>query len=431
MNQFEDRKSAVKKYLESYPNASDKHLSRVLGIPQTSVWRARQELRGGSVLETSIPKIGHRRNEDESIELVTSNPCTLDDLLKACRVDLKTWRVSKHVVNKWETASKHPDTGKITRTPLFQIKAFLERVPGFEDSVLIRETIEWIKKQNTSPRSVAVVRPRVAVADPVMLELTIPDLHYGRLSWNEETGKDYDTSIAASLYIEATKNLWTKCSVFPVEKILLVVGNDFFNSDGKDNATTAGTPQQEGDTRWPKTFRRGVALIRHQIEYLRGKAPGGVDVVFIAGNHDQERCFVAGEVIAAVYESCKDVCVTNKPIKRQYYQWGTVGLGLTHGDKINLDKLPLIFAGEAPEIWAATTHREIHTGHRHHSKETRYHTGIENGPVRVRVLPSLTVADEYHFDNGYVGAKQAAEAYLWGKKAGYVGHLSWTVPKVS
>lgn len=432
------RLDLIRSYMRTHPTEGYRRIARALSLPRASVDRAVKHLRGGVRLATAVseagqlPKVGHNYDTRENCAtLVTANPATLEGLLKACQVDLKTWRVKDWVCNKWEMGSKDANSGKVTRTPLYQIKAWLERIPGAADADVIRETIEWVKKQGAVPvRPSLVPRPHLAVDDPVMLELSIPDLHYGKLAWDKETGKNYDTEIAANLYIEATKQLWAKSSVFPIEKILLVVGGDFFNVNGAANATAAGTPQSE-DGRWPKTFRRGIALIRHQIELLRGKTPGGVDVVIIRGNHDAERLYLAGEVLAAVYENCKDVRVTNEPIKRQYVQWGSVLLGLTHGDSLKQDKLPLLMAGEAPKMWSETTHREWHIQHFHHKKETQYHTGSEHNAVRVRILPSLTTADDWHYTNGYVGAKQAAEAYLWGKKAGYIGHLSWSPPSVS
>lgn len=46
---------------------------------------------------------------------------TLDQLLKACQVDLKVWEVERYTVNKWEVGAKDPD-GEIVVTPLFQVK---------------------------------------------------------------------------------------------------------------------------------------------------------------------------------------------------------------------------------------------------------------------------------------------------------------------
>jgi hypothetical protein len=433
-NLVKERTEAILDYLTEHPTAGRLVLSRALGIPLAPVQRILQALKikqptpsgEDTAAPENLPKEGVRRDDvANTVEMVTANPCTLEDLLKACKVDLTRWKVGRHVVNKWEVGVRQ-DNGTVSRTPLFQIKAYLEPVAGLADADVIRDTIAWIRAQTVVPVAPAKCDHRaLGVEDETLLELSIPDIHFGKLAWHAETGKDYDNEIAASLYMQATRALWAKASVFPVGRILLVVGNDFFNVNGAANATALGTPQSE-DGRWPKTFRRGIALLKEQVEFLRGKAPGGVDVVVIRGNHDAERMYMAGEVLAAMYAECKDVSVTNEPIKRQYIQWGTVLLGLTHGDKIKLDKLPLLMAGEAPQMWASTTHREWHIGHYHHKKETQYHTGQEHNSVRVRVLPSLTTADEWHYENGYVGAKQAAEAYLWAKKAGYVGHLSWS-----
>lgn len=425
------RLELVREYMRTHPGEGCRRVGRALNIPRASADRAIRMLRiKGAVAAApeAPPALGHRYDSyDNSASLVTANPATLAGLLKACQVDLKTWRVKNWVANKWEVGTKNPDNGKVRRTPLYQIKAWLERIPGAAEAEVMRDTIEWIKDQRVVPQARTNSPMRLlAIADPVMLEISIPDLHLGKLSWKDETNENYDSAIASSLYIEATKQLWAKASVFPVEKILIVAGSDFFNVDNSRNETTAGTPQSE-DGRWPKTFRRGVALLHHQIEMLRGKTPGGIDVVMIQGNHDVERIFYAGEVLKAVYANTRDVRVTNNPIKRQYIQWGTVMLGLTHGDGIKHDKLPLLMAGEAPQMWASTTHRETHLGHLHHARETRYATGSEHSAVRVRVLPSLTAADNWHFNNGYTGQQRAAEAYLWAKKAGYVGHLSWSV----
>lgn len=424
------RYEKVRVYLRAHPRAFGPEIAAAVGCSVAAAYRIKKDIaaKTGEVLE-SLPSKGARSHPDNSCELVTDNPCTLDDLIKACRVDLKMWRVARHVVNKWEVGTKDDD-GNVTRTPLYQIKAWLERIPGQQEAEAIRETIEWIKSQRVVSSAPKKLKPKLASDDPHLIEFAIPDLHLGKLAWEQETGANYDSDLAEQVFMEAVENLWWKVSVFPVGRVLFVVGNDFFNVNSAANATASGTPQSE-DNRAPKTFRRGYRLIVRAIEFLRQHVPEGVtiEVRVIVGNHDKERMFMAGEVVAAIYSGAKDVEVVNNPIKRQYVQWGTVLLGLTHGDAIKQDKLPLLMAGEAPAMWASTTHREWHMGHFHHKKETLYHTGSEHNAVRVRVLPSLTEADEWHYTNGYVGAKRAAEVYIWSKSKGYVGHLSWSPPE--
>lgn len=68
---------------------------------------------------------------------------SLEDLLRACNVDLSVWRVDRYVINKWEVGAKEEHTnleiesGVATGTvrkeglqihPLFQVKAWLVRI---------------------------------------------------------------------------------------------------------------------------------------------------------------------------------------------------------------------------------------------------------------------------------------------------------------
>lgn len=47
---------------------------------------------------------------------------TLDDLIIACEIDLKVWKIDKHVINKWPTKARDRDV-----FPLIQVKAWLSK----------------------------------------------------------------------------------------------------------------------------------------------------------------------------------------------------------------------------------------------------------------------------------------------------------------
>lgn len=372
----------------------------------------------------NLPKVGISV-EGDVYGLVSENPCTLEELLKACNVDLKVWHVARHVVNKWEVGTRNDD-GTVRRTPLFQIKAWLERPPGADVIDALRETIEEISAGSTVPKFPPPDgKGDLAIDDPHCLEVSLPDIHIGKLTWAPEVGEHYDLKIAPTRAMQAAHALWAKAQVFPITRILLPLGNDYFNVNNAAGTTAAGTPQDE-EGRWKKSFKVGVKLAVELIEFFRGKAVGGIDVMMVPGNHDPERLYYLGCVLEGIYNGSVDVRINNGEKARKYFRFGTTLLGFTHGHGEKHDKLPLIMAAEAAKDWAETTHHEIHLGHLHHKKETLYHTGREFGPVRVRILPSLCPADEWHFTSGYVGAKRAAEAYLWSFKNGYTGHLSWS-----
>lgn len=193
----------------------------------------------------------------------------------------------------------------------------------------------------------------------MLLEVDFPDLHFGKLTWEEESGENYDIKIAAETVESAVEALMGYAAGHRIERILLPLGNDFFNVDNKDNTTVHGTPQQE-DTRWQKTFRTGRRLAVQIIEGLAEAAP--VDVLIIPGNHDETRMFYLGDVLDVKYEGSARVRVDNHAMKRKYYVFGRTLLGLTHGYHEKYEKLSFIMATERAEDWARTQHREWHLG---------------------------------------------------------------------
>lgn len=433
MNHFDPVRTAeFFRLTREFPQYTNYQIANELGCGETSVRRMRRAVKEGRLVddvsrpkpfaEGVAPELG-ARVAAESCELVTANPCTLDDLLVACKVDQTVWRVERHVINKWEVGARQ-ESGEVTRTPLFQIKAWLERSVDLDLAKTLREVVEEIRVN--SPVGQLVSTPvEIPTDDPHLLEVSLPDIHVGKLTWAPEVGENYDLKIAPALALKAAHNLWVKSKGFSIERILLPIGNDFLNVNNAASTTAGGTPQDE-DGRWKRSFRVGCKLAVDLIEYFRGKTPGGVDVMIVPGNHDPERIYYMGCFLEAMYSQCKDVRVNNGERARKYFRYGSTLLGFTHGQGEKHDKLPLIMAGEEPKNWSETTHHEWHLGHLHHKRETQYHTGQEFGPVRVRILPSLCPADEWHYVSGYVGAKRAAEAYLWSFKNGYTGHLSYS-----
>lgn len=54
---------------------------------------------------------------------------SLEQLLKACKVDLKIWTVHNHILNQWQVAMKvkKGDEEEVVTVPLYQVKAWLVR----------------------------------------------------------------------------------------------------------------------------------------------------------------------------------------------------------------------------------------------------------------------------------------------------------------
>ena len=137
-----------------------------------------------------------------------------------------------------------------------------------------------------------------------------------------------------------------------------------------------------------------------------------VDALIVPGNHDRERMFYAGDALECWYHAHPGVLVDNRAQLRKYYLFGKNLIGFTHGSEEKFTALPGIMAMEAPELWGQTTHREWHIGDRHHKEVLQQRVKEEQG-VTIRLMRSLSPADEWHYRTGWIGAEQAAESYLW------------------
>lgn len=351
---------------------------------------------------------------------------TLEQLIENCKVDLSIWKVDRFIVNKWDVGSKDSNS-EIQVTPLFQVKAWLikkqtEILAREEITAMMDEFKAMISKTKGSSaklHTVASANPNnpkksTTFQEPHLLEITIPDLHMGKLAWKEETGDDYDSGIAEELFKEALKELTDKASTFNLERILFVIGNDLLNVDSPANTTTRGTAQSVDD-RYIKIFRKTRQMIVGAIERLSSIAP--VDVIVCPGNHDTNTAFVLGDAIECWFHAHEDVDVDNTANPRKYYRYNSVLLCFTHGDKEKQGELPLIMAVERPNDWGETRFREVHLGHLHKTRLDE-HKGI-----RVRIIPALCAADQWHAAHGYIGTTRSAEAFVWTKHRGLAAHF--------
>lgn len=253
-----------------------------------------------------------------------------------------------------------------------------------------------------------------------MLEISIPDLHAGKLAWGPETGhQPYDLKIAKADFETALAALLERTDLVRVGKILFVVGNDLLHSDNAQATTTGGTPQ-DTDSRYHKTFLMVRRLMVDAIQELKQIAP--VEVVMVPGNHDTLAVWHLGDSLAMRFENDPLVTVNNDPTLRKYVQHGKVMLMFVHGHQGKHSDYPNVMAAEKPQMWGETVFREAHVGHRHQDKVEEFHG------VKVVTIPSLSAADAWHSAMQYVGNGRSAESFLWSPSEGKIASAFYTVP---
>jgi len=247
-------------------------------------------------------------------------------------------------------------------------------------------------------------------ANPNLAVISLSDVHLGMRGWSRETlqpSQDLDT--ISYEYLSCSNTLVGVSAIYPIERYLLIVGNDLLHADGyegKAATTRAGTPQ-DMDTRIEKVFIRAVDLSVHTIDSCRVRGIP-VTVNMTRGNHDPTQVHALGCVLAAYYRDDPGVEIINTPSPRDYWAWNDNVFMLYHGELNEKGVLPyLTFADECPpDLWAYAKHREILTGHWHRRKTAETITSLqEKRGMILRSLPGLTGLDAWHSMMGYRAAR--------------------------
>lgn len=390
-----------------------------------SVWRSLR--RAGLVEVDNKPDFYKAKNNNDFYVNQTQKNFTitknfnepiksLQELVVACDVDTTKW-----AVKSWRCNKKDVGSTKNGITELYTVTAILHPKPLETNVEMVKEELLDFILKNTPKQSQQLnIKP---TSGGHLLEISLPDVHFGKLSWREETGEDYDLKIAKKAYDNAINALLSTVDLSLVSRILFPIGNDMIHIDNPNNTTTAGTPQ-DVDSRFRKILVTVKDLLISTIDKLKTIAP--VDVIVVPGNHDTFSIASIAMVLEAYYLNDSLVDIDNSPKLRKYYQFHNVGLMFTHGDKEKHADLPLIFATEEPKLWADTYFREIHLGHLHKTKRTNYVSVDTFVGAQVCILPSLSATDYWHFSKGYGSLKQG-KAFLYSKKDGKIAEYTTTV----
>lgn len=351
-------------------------------------------------------KVNEERGEIKSELICSFEPKTHEQLADLHKINLEKYKISSY----WSKQRGEKFTSSVLAT-LIKIDSDLES----QKDLLLQELI------NVSP-SVNLLCP-LKEKGTFAYEINIPDVHFGKMAWGEESGEDYDLKIAEEAYTEAIKSLLSLVNLKEVEKFIFPIGNDMINIDSRKNETFAGT-RQDSDSRFFKIVRTVKEILIKNINALSTLAP--VDVIVVSGNHDPESMFMIGEILDAYYHNNNNVNIDNSPKQRKYYQYGQNSFQYTHGNEEKHAELGLIFATEEPQLWADTEYRFAKLGHFHSNKKTSYVSVQEHQGFQVQILPSLSGSDAWHYSKGYMSKKQA-KGFLYHKTKGQVAEYTYSV----
>lgn len=330
-----------------------------------------------------------------------------DFMLKAHGFDPVCWRIVSLRNNIRQVISKQD--GVVT---LYASFLTVRPVEG-----LTEKQIENFYKKLLNKYKTPVVKKRKVNNSGLLLEIPIQDVHFGKLSLQEDVTEPYNYNLAKERFSYVIDDIIQNVQGYDIEKIIFPIGSDFFHIDTANFTTTAGT-KQNSDLSPQLIFKYGLECLIENILKLSQVAP--IEVFCVNGNHDFLSSYHAICSIECYFHNDENITVNTNTSPRKYIEWYSVLLGFAHGDK-EKKRLEGLMQIEASEAWGRTKYREFHCGHLH-SLQTKEVNG-----VIIRHLSSFTGTDLWHRDKGYVGAVKQCESFLWDKDKGLRNIIVTTV----
>jgi hypothetical protein len=251
----------------------------------------------------------------------------------------------------------------------------------------------------------------------------ISDVHYMKNCFDSFGNNIYNREIAKERLFNHAKRLINQqlqAGGVP-EKFVLMIGADNLHIDNPRQTTTRGTEQANStDGSYRIELGAYLDMTMALIETFAQVAP--VDVVSTPGNHDLHTSYFLAEAISRIYRNQKEINVIVRYQERIYLRYGKTCIIVSHGDKISLSRtkreVHKLIMSEARSQGINPNEIEewvFIMQHLHHEEQIDL-----GGNTELIVLPSMSEADDWHSDSGYVGSKINSMLivydYMTGKK---------------
>ena len=345
---------------------------------------------------------------------------TVEDLLRHIEADMDRFEIAASEATKWEVATAG-DGGTPIVTELHRVFVRLRPKAGPAVAEMVRAMIAGAARAGEIGRPPAKAAKRGRGPWQVLI---VADTHFAKYAWGRTTGgDDYDLDHADRFVRAAGLRLLDQGDAHRPGRRTIAFLGDLFHYDTPDAKTTRGT-QLERDGRLEKMISTGSAALTALVE--RSAETVATDCVVVPGNHDETMTAWFRVLLRTHFARDRRVNVHDVFTHRQYLEHDGTLLGFAHGDKARA-KLPALMAMEAAAAWARCRCREIHTGHLHKQaarvRRVVDADGIDTvDGVVVRTAPALCPPDDWHAQEGFLGARQAMETFFYGA-GGFEGML--------
>lgn len=271
--------------------------------------------------------------------------------------------------------------------------------------------------------------PRAAPSDLLPLarnedllnQYTVTDLHFGSLSWGEETGTDYDLKIAEELLLD-----WFAAAIRmspDAHTAVLAQIGDLLHFDSLESVTPTSRHVIDADSRFAKIVRVVIRTLRRILGMLLLKHQR-VHIIMADANHDPASEIWLREMFAAFYENEPRLSVDRSPSTYYAYEWGDVALFYHHGHRRKVKDVDSVFVSDFRELYGKTRFAYAHLGHLH-SDEL-----LSTNLMKVERHETLAGRSSYEANGGW-RAGRSAKVITYSKSFGEVGRITLTPEMVS
>jgi hypothetical protein len=295
------------------------------------------------------------------------------------------------------------------------------------------QVAQWVKSNQDTERQMELMREAIAamcddiprlpavkaptVANKALLNLyVITDYHCGMLSWAEETGEDWDVSIA-----ENTLITWFEAAIATspnAETGILCNLGDMLHLDSLEALTPTGRNLLDSDTRFAKIVRVVIRCLRRVVDMLLHKHKH-LHLIMAEGNHDLASSVWLREMFAAMYDKEKRITIDTSPDPYYCVEHGKTSLFFHHGHKKKPASVDDVFAAKFREVFGRTKHSYAHLGHMHHVWQR------ESNLMIVEQHRTLAAKDAYASRGGWLSGREAS-CITYHKDYGQVGRITIT-----
>lgn len=352
---------------------------------------------------------------------------SLDDLYRICQVDLKEHELIDHQIKTSQTPMKLKTKvadgkdgepvfeHKPTKIQSFHVSARLKsRLPKKFMNQALESFVEKAAKH--APKyDIPAYRPK---KQSLFAEISIYDLHVGKLAWTREAGGNYDTKIAIERFREAFKDLVAYSVAQGADELVVPLGNDMIHFDNAEGSTTSHTPQ-DTDGRWQYVIEKVEEAIIQETDRWSEKVR--FRFIYVPGNHDEMFSYFICKYLKAWYRNHPNIQIDAEPTLTKYYQNGKNLIVYNHFKDIKPESLVSMMSVDCPYDFANCWYREAHGGHFHTRKVKSVSVDTyeeEYRGILYRVLPSLCETDAWHRRSGYDGNIKMAQSLIYLKSGG-------------